>query len=446
MLVSSAPVPRQRPGPRQLLGLMLGLLALTVAARPAEAQVIPTYVQFEPFTVKGVLYRPTDDRVRNVGVLLIHRVNNYLGHLAAAELSARGFVVLTMNSRFDNNEASVVWDAIALDVRTGIDYLRKQPGVRRVVLFGHSGGGASLSYYQAVAENGTTYCSAPGKLTPCGSDLANLPKADGLILVDASLGNPVGLLRGLNPAVTKEGDPRAIDPALDAFNPANGFKPSGPTYSPEFKEKYFAAQSARMNRLIASALERANGLGRPEAPFPDDDAFLIVRAAGARLSDADSAAGNSTREPRKHLKNNDRIVTEIVEPVRPARPVDPAVNARFDGGARMLTLRSFLTANAIRSTHPMTGVDWCSSNHSTPCAVGSISVPLLVAAMGGNTGLRDNEMVYEMAVSKDKDFIVVEGATHNIEPCSECETKKGQYANATKNFFNFVSRWLSARY
>ena len=45
----------------------------------------PTYVQFEPFTVKGVLYRPTDDRVRNVGVLLIHRVNNYLGHLAAAE-------------------------------------------------------------------------------------------------------------------------------------------------------------------------------------------------------------------------------------------------------------------------------------------------------------------------------------------------------------------------
>ena len=73
-------------------------------------------------------------------------------------------------------------------------------------------------------------------------------------------------------------------------------------------------------------------------------------------------------------------------------------------------------------------------------------MPLLVAAMGGNTGLRDNEMVSEMAASKDKDFIVVEGATHNIEPCSECETKKGQYANATKNFFNFVSRWLSARY
>ena len=422
------------------------LLALSVGVQPAGAQVNPTYVQFEPFTVKGALYRPTEDRVRNVAVLLIHRVNNYLGHLAAAELSARGFLVLTMNSRFDNNEASVVWDVIAHDVRTGIDYLRKQPGIRRVVLFGHSGGAATLSFYQAVAEKGTTYCSAPGKLTPCSSDLANLPRADGLILVDASLGNPVGLLRGLNPAVTREGDPRSIDPALDPFNPANGFNPAGSSYSPAFKQKYFAAQSARMNRLIAAALDRANGLGRPDAPFPDDDAFLVVRAAGARLADAESAAETSTREPRKHLKNNDRIVTEVVQPVRPARPVDPAVNARFDGGARLLTLRSFLTANAIRSTHPMTGVDWCSSNHSTPCAVGSISVPLLVAAMGGNTGLRDNEMVYEMAASRDKDFVVVEGATHNIEPCAECETRKGQYANATKNFFNYVTRWISEKF
>ena len=95
-----------------------------------------------------------------------------------------------------------------------------------------------------------------------------------------------------------------------------------------------------------------------------------------------------------------------------------------------LTLKSFLTANAIRSTNSMTGIDWCSSNNSTPCAVGQIARPLLVAAMGGNTGLRDNEMLYEMASSRDKDFFVVEGATHNIEPCTECESRKGQYGNA----------------
>ena len=48
--------------------------------------------------------------------------------------------------------------------------------------------------------------------------------------------------------------------------------------------------------------------------------------------------------------------------------------------------------------------------------------------MGGNTGLRDNEMLYEMAASRDKDFIVVEGATHNLEPCTECEAGKDSSA------------------
>ncbi len=105
------------------------------------------------------------------------------------------------------------------------------------------------------------YCTDPQRLTRCGAELANLPKADGLILVDASLGNPIGLLRGLNPAVKTEGDPASLDPALDPFNPANGFNPTGPTYSDEFRKKYYAAQSARMNRLISMAIDQAIKLG-----------------------------------------------------------------------------------------------------------------------------------------------------------------------------------------
>jgi hypothetical protein len=247
--------------------------------------------------------------------------------------------------------------------------------------------------------------------------------------------------------VTIEGDPNSIDPALDPFNPANGFNHTGPSrYPPEFKQKYFAAQSARMNRLIALAIEQANRLGTAGAPFPDDNLFLIVRAQGARLSDPETFAGTATAEPRKHLKNDGRIVTEIVRPVRPPARPEPANNARFEGGARLPTLRSFLSANAIRSTDSISGIDWCSSNSSTPCAVGQIAVPVLVAAMGGNTGLRDNERLYDMASARDKDFVVVEGATHNIEPCTECETRKGQYGNATKNFFNYVTRWIGSRF
>ena len=431
------------------LAVSLACLLLLSLASPQTAGAqgrAPLYVQFDPYTVKGALYRPESVDEATVGVLLIHRVNNYLGHIAAIELARRGFLVLAMNSRFDNNEAAVIWETIALDVKTGVEFLKKQGGVRKVVLLGHSGGAATLSFYQAVAEKGIGFCQSPGKLTTCGKELENLPRADGLILVDGSLGNPVGLLRGLNAAVSKEGDPKAIDPALDPFSAANGFSPNGSSYSPEFKKKYAEAQSARMNRLIDAALTQASQLGTERAPFPDDNAVLIVRAQGARLLDDDAHQLTATVQPRKLLKNNGSVVTEIVKSVRPPARANPVQNASFEGGARLLTLKSFLTANAIRSTNAWTGVEWCSSNNSTPCALGQIGAPLLVAAMGANTGIRDNEWLFEGAASRDKDFLVVEGATHNIEPCVECESRKGQYNNVVRNFFNYVRDWINSRF
>jgi len=427
-------------------GLVL-IVSFLLGAQAAWAQSNPTYVQFENFTVKGVLYTP-DSGEPHVAVLLIHRVNNYLGHIAARELARRGFLVLAMNSRFDNNEASVIWEAIALDVKEGVEFLRKRPGIRKVVLFGHSGGGPTLSFYQAVAEKGVAFCNMPSKITVCGTELGKLPAADGLILADASLGNPAGLLRSLNPAVVKEGDPKALDPALDPFNPANGFNPNGASsYTPDFVQRYTAAQSARMNRLIEMASTQATQFGTDRGAFPDDNVFLIVRAQGARLPDRPSLeADGATAHPRKLLKNTGSVSTEMIKTVRPPGKPNPAANATFEQGARLLTLRSFLTANAIRSTNASTGVDWCSTNNSTPCALGQIDVPLLVTAMGGGTGIRDSEWLYDQAASRDKDFFVLEGATHNIEPCVECETRKGQYDNCTKNYFNYLRDWINQRF
>jgi pimeloyl-ACP methyl ester carboxylesterase len=421
-------------------------MLLCAGVLPARAQSNPTYVPFDPFTTKGVLYRPDGNRNPEIAILLIHRVNNYLGHLAGIELSRRGFLVLAMNSRFDNNEAAVIWELIALDVKNGIEYLRRQNGVRKILLFGHSGGGATLSFYQAVAEKGSAYCNAPQRITVCGDELKSLPRADGLILADSSLGNPVGLLRGLNPAVTTEGDPKAIDPSLDPYNPANGFRPGGRSeYSAEFKQRYYAAQSARMNRLIDRAIAQANELRTDHATFPDDNLVFIVRAQGARLDDLDNSDEQSTLKPRKLLKNNGTISTDIVKSVRPASQPNPAANASF-AAARVLTLRSFLTTNAIRSSNSMTVVDWCSTNNSTSCALGQITVPLLVSAMGGGTGIRDSEWLFEGAASRDKDFFVLEGATHNFEPCTECETRKGQYNNCVKNYFNYLRDWINRRF
>jgi hypothetical protein len=121
-------------------------------------------------------------------------------------------------------------------------------------------------------------------------------------------------------------------------------------------------------------------------------------------------------------------------------------NASFAGGARVMTTRSFLSANAIRARDSMDDIDWCSSNNSTRCAVRNITLPILITAMGAHYFVRDNELHFDDAASQDKEFVVVEGATHGFTPCTACETTPGQYANSQRNFFDYVAKWINARF
>ena len=268
-----------------------------------------------------------------------------------------------------------------------------------------------------------------------------------MILVDAHPGNSVNGLRSLNPALVTEDNPRQIRADLDPFSPPNGYNPNGASsYSVEFKQRYFKAQAERMNRLIASALQKLQQMQHGSSMYPDDDVFLVVRGEGARLMELDPSVHHNTSKPQKLLRNDGNIVTQIIESVRPPGRSTAAQNASFNAGTRLLTVRSFLSANAIRATDSMDGIDWCSSNNSTPCALQSISVPLLITAMGGHYFIRDNEIHYEMAASKDKDFVVIEGATHGITPCTACEKTPGQYSNVTKNWADYVQRWINTRF
>jgi pimeloyl-ACP methyl ester carboxylesterase len=428
-----------------LVAIMIYALTLL---RPAAsvAQSHPEYLTFRR-GVKGALYKPDSGPAPHVGIILMHRTANFLNHIATTELSKRGFLVLGMNPRSDNNEAAVNWESIPLDVKEGVDFMRKQPGITKIILFGHSGGGATMSFYQAVAEKGPSYCQGANKLLECGNDLAGLPKADGMILVDAHPSNPINGVRDINPALLDESDPGKVDPNLDPFNPSNGYRPDGSaTYPEAFKQKYFKAQADRMNKLIERALARRKQMKAGTDIYPDDDVFLVVRGNGARLMELDTSIHHATLQPRKLLKNDGTISTQIVESVRHFTKGQKESNSSFTGGTRLLTIRSFLGANAVRSTNSMDGIDWCSSNNSVPCAVQQISVPVLFTAMGGHYFIRDNEIHYEMSASKDKDFVIIEGATHGIAPCTECETTPGQYSNTVKNFFDYLMKWINARF
>lgn len=425
---------------------LLTLLFALIATR-GLAQSHPVYIQFSPSVVKGAFYKPDSGPAPHVGILIVHRTSNVLAQLATTELAGRGYLVLGLNTRFDNNEAAVNWDELALDVKSGVEFLRQQPGITKVLLLGGSGGGPTTTFYQAVAENGPGYCQGSNKLMPCGNELANLPPADGIILRDAHPGISVNTLRQLNPAVMDEADPRQINPDLDPFNAANGFRPDQPSvYSEEFKQKYFKAQSARMNRLIGIAQQRLSQMQARTDLYPDNDVFVVVRGGGPRLMQLDPSIHHSTLKPHKLVKNDGTVVTQIVESVRPVPNNAAAFNASFESGTLLLTLRSFLSANAIRSTDSMDGIDSCSSNNSTPCALRRISVPILITAMQGHYFIRDNEIHYDAAASKDKDYVVIEGATHGITPCTACENTPGQYGNSVKNFFDYAQSWIDARF
>src|SRR6266545_5159446 len=114
---------------RYLVPVMLSAVALSA---PLFAQSNPLYIQFAPGAVKGALYKPDSGPAPHVAVLLIHRTSNFLAHPATRELSKRGFMVLGMNPRSDNNEAAVNFEATALDIKSGVEFLRRQPGITKV--------------------------------------------------------------------------------------------------------------------------------------------------------------------------------------------------------------------------------------------------------------------------------------------------------------------------
>jgi pimeloyl-ACP methyl ester carboxylesterase len=437
--------------------LAIALLAYLVP-RSAFAQSKPEFIAVQG-VAKAALYRPDSGPAPHVGVLVMHRTSNYLAHRACTELSRRGFLMLCMNTRYENNEILVDFEKLPLDVKAGVEILRRQPGITKVVLFAHSGGGPLMSLYQAIAENGPSYCKGPNKLVECGDDLGGLTPADGIVFADAHPSNAVNTLRGLNPSVANENNPPDTPPIaeLDPFNPKNGFNPNGPSsYSPEFQAHYFKAQSDRMNRLIDTARDKLARMKRNEYPYPDNDIIVIPRGGNPGSGPGASAAlfiaqpsieaVNSTAKPAKLLRNDGTITTQVIKSVYVADPKLSRDNLRFNTGTKVYTLRSFLSANAIRSKNSMDDIDYCSSNNSTVCAVQSISVPVLFMGMGAHYFIRDNERHLDMAKSKDKDFIVIEGAVHGFTPCTACEQTPGQYSNSVKNMFDYTAKWINERY
>lgn len=394
-----------------------------------------------------------------IGVVVMHTNADYLRPFPAnpcAQLAQRGYRVLCANTSASKsgfwNDGDI--DKLLLNVKAGVVYLRAHQAVRKVVLFGHSGGGAMMAAYQNIAQNGVKACQGAEKLIKCVDALADMPAADGLMLIDSVLGGPVTALWSLDPAVVDENDAQKLAPELDMFNPANGFKPDGSTYSQAFKARFFAQQSARMNKLIATAQARLALIEAGKGRFKDDEPMIIAGMNGAhnKLNTQDLGLQARTMNPWPLLHADGSVTTEIIHTVRVPRVIQTTPS--LAGGGLTTTVRKFLNTWAIRTTldygydaTSISGVDFTSSYANAIDSIAGITTPLLQVAMTGSHEFFASEFIRQHAKSADKTLAYVEGAKHDFMPCTECAVAAGMpanhYGDTLKTLFDYVDVWLS---
>lgn len=432
-------------------------LCLGCAAKASVASVTTTFVHLGR-GVPGVLYQPgAPGEKSQIAILIMHSGADYLNFPACMQMAERGYRVLCANgsdskSGFTDDESI---DEMLLDAKLAVAYLRSYPGVKSVVLWGHSGGGTLMSAYEDIAQNGVKVCRGPDKIVKCPMKLAGLPPADGVMLIDSNFGLAETFLFSLDPAVVDESDGMKLNPALNSFNPANGFNPAGASYSPAFIHRFLGAQGRRNNQLIATALHRWQLIKDGEGRFSDDEPFVIpggnFRGYDNRFFAQDTALWAHTREPHLLLLPGGKTVERIVHTVRvPANPVSRTNSLYY--GALQTTVHKFLATYAIRVTRDygygadaIHGIEWTSNYGSVPGDVQGITAPLLVMGMTGHWEYMAAETIYDHAQSRDKTLTYVEGALHGYTPCKKCEKSPGEFGDTQQTLFSYIDGWLSEK-
>lgn len=430
-------------------------LCLDVAARPSAGQVTATFVHLGG-GVPGVLYQPVSAGEKSqIAIFIMHSGADYLAFPACTQMAARGYRVLCANgsdskSGFTDDESI---DRMLLDAKLGVAYLRAYPGIKKVILWGHSGGGTLMSAYEDIAQNGIRVCQGSEKIVKCPATLAGLPAADGVMLIDSNFGLPETFLFSLDPSVLDESGGVKLNPALNLFSAANGFDPAGARYSQTFVHRFLSAQGRRNDQLISMALRRWRLITAGKGHFSDDEPLVIpggnFRGYDNRFFAQDVMLWARTRAPHLLLLPGGSTVTQIVPTVRvPANPVSRTDSLYF--GALQTTVHKFLTTYAIRVTpdygydaDAIHGIEWTSSYASVPGDVEGITAPLLVMGMTGHWEYMAAETIYEHAKSRDKTLAYVEGALHNYTTCKKCEKYPGQFGDTRQTLFNYIDGWLS---
>jgi pimeloyl-ACP methyl ester carboxylesterase len=403
-----------------LLAFPLLAALLTVQPQrsaPTAPSTVQETVRLETQDGAGVLaiYHTPAARKPKTAILFMHPRGGNLSHFALVPLARRGYATLGMGSRSMNRTG--IHEELLLDVAAGVKFLR-QRGAQSVILAGHSGGGSLLAFYQAQAE---TLPPNRIKETPAGDppDLNkyDLPKADGFITLNAAEGEGLHFTHHLDPSLIDESDPFSYDPALDMYNPANGFRvpPETTKYSPEFVAKVRKAQEARGWRLVELARARVREQNRyrdlMRAPtfsgLPVAEQLMIERRAGfdppmiVYRTRAELHYFDLTIDP------SDRVWGHMTGPVKDNYRRSDLRNWRYDDPLSSgISVREFLSTLSLVSNARL----W----DNLP----KISIPVLVTNSSADSGIlpHEAEKTFEAVTSRDKERVWIVGGEHGYQP------------------------------
>lgn len=381
----------------------------------------------------GWLYEPAGARCRTV-VVLPHPRAEFGRHYSIPGLLRGGYAAFGHNCRHLNNDVQIIHERLLLDVAAALRWLRGQ-GFEHIVLHGNSGGGALCATYQQQAtlpaERRVTDTAGGGRVDLRGE----LPAASGIIVSAAHAGEGKFLLRSLDPSVTDEDDPLSCDPALDMFNPANGYDLAARTarYAPEWVAGYRAAQRARVERLdqiardLIAAERAARGRLTPAAP-----AYEVLRTSREAIPHALLRVYRTVANPAYldlSIEPNDRPVGSIFG-LLDGRP---EFGNYFNWNvARALAPRAWLSVWSGVSSR----VDFCA-------AAASIEVPVLFMYAAGDTEIPPSEAdaMWNTIAAADKTRHDLPGADHYLRPVTGKRTD-----DPRKEMEDVVVSWLERRF